>query len=136
MESKIKAIIFDMNGVLAKGVELKHGTPTSHSFHVLISKKLGISLDTWLDAIDSSYSSSIEGNISENKTLTTISKNLNIPPKKIETEVIKIYRKLFHENKDLYQYAFSLKSKGYKIGILSDQWPLSKKAIYDSKKLN
>ena len=135
MKSKIKAVIFDMNGVLALGVELKHGTRISKSFHNTISKKLGIGVDTWLDAIDSVYADSIEGKISEKKTLNTISKNLKISPKKLERLIMKFYRKLFKENKELYNYAFQLKRKGYKIAILSDQWPPSKKAIYHKNKI-
>ncbi len=130
---KIKAVIFDTNGVLALDIELKHGTILSKSFHAKMAKSLKINLDKWFDAIDTSYAKSIEGKISEKKTLNTIAKNLNFPPKKVEKTIIKNYRKLFKKNKELYRYAFKLKKKGYKIAILSDQWHFSKKAIIDKK---
>lgn len=136
MEQQIKAVIFDMNGVLALGIDLKkESSGISTGFHNLVAKKLGINPDTWFDAIDSTYADSIEGKISEKKTLEKISKNLDISKTKLEKIIINAYKKLFRENKSLYDYAFKLKKKGYKIAILSDQWHLSKKAIYNPKKI-
>ena len=132
---KIKAVIFDMNGVLALGVELKHGTSLSKSFHACVSKELGIEIDSWFDSIDPVYSDSIKGKVSEDKTINTISKNLEMSRPKLEKAIIKTYKKVFRENKELYSYAFQLKKRGFKIGILSDQWPFSKKAIYDNRKI-
>lgn len=132
---KIKAIIFDMNGVLALGIELHKGSKSANSFHLAISKKLGISLDTWFDAIDTAYAKSIEGKISNSEVGQTVSKNLQIPQKKLESIIIKEYKKIFHQNKDLYRYAFKKKEEGYKIAILSDQWYFSEKAIFDKKLL-
>lgn len=133
--SKIKAIIFDMNGVLALGIELKRGTASSKGFHSFMANKLNLGLDTWFDAIDTVYADSIEGKVSEKKTLSTISKNLSLVPKRLEKVIIKGYRKLFTENKELYKYAYRLKKRGYKIAILSDQWVFSKKALINEKLL-
>ncbi len=134
-KSKIKAIIFDMNGVLALGVELKNTSKFSKSFHAMMAKKLKVNLDKWFDAIDTVYAKSIEGKISEKKTLNTIAKNLDVKPKKLEKKIIKSYKKLFVKNKKLYKYTFKLKKQGYQIAILSDQWHFSKKAIIDKKAL-
>ncbi|MEX0920588.1 MAG: HAD family phosphatase [Candidatus Pacearchaeota archaeon] len=134
MEQEIKAVIFDMNGVLSLDVELKPGSSLSKSFHNLMAKSLKIDLDKWVDSIDRVYERSIEGKVSEKKTLNTIAKNLGMEPKKIERIIVKNYKKTFKNNKELYTYAFKLKKRGYKIAILSDQWHFSKKALLDKKK--
>ena len=135
MKRGIKAIIFDVGGVL----ELTHYAKIPNqghkllSVHSYISKKLNISLDDWFDSIDSVYGDSMAGKISEKKTLSIISKNLNKSPKKISKILIAAYRKNFKDNKKLYKKAYELKKKGYKIAILSDQWPPSKKALMPEK---
>ncbi len=134
-QNKIKAIIFDMNGVLALDVELKQGSKLSNSFHGRMAKSLNIPLDKWIDSIDRVYERAIEGKISEKETLNTIAKNLEMPAKKIEKTILKNYKKIFCKNKELYKYAYKLKKRGYKIAILSDQWHFSKKAIIDKRVL-
>ncbi len=129
MEQRVKAVIFDMNGVLVKGTELEKETPLFKGFHNMMSKSLKVNIDKWIDAIDTSYAKSIEGKISERETLNTIAKNLDVRPKNLEKTILKNYRKVFKRNKELYRYAFNLKKEGYKIAILSDQWHLSKKAL-------
>jgi epoxide hydrolase-like predicted phosphatase len=126
---KIKALIFDMNGVLVLGIELKRGSRLSNSFHQRIARKIGISIDTWFDAIDAVYADSIEGKISEKRVLNTISKNLDLKPERLERLILKNYKNLFKRNNELHKYAFRMKKKGYRIAILSDQWHLSKKAL-------
>lgn len=132
MKKGIKAIIFDMNGVLALGIELKQGS-FSKSFHESMARSLKINLDTWMDAIDSVYADSIEGVISGKKVAQTISENLNINKKKLEKIILKNYKKIFKQNKILYKKVFELKKLGYKIAILSDQWSYSKKAFVDNR---
>ena len=127
---KIKALIFDMGGVLAGANHHGKIEPVSDDIHVQISKALGIGLDTWIDAIDSSYAKSIEGKLSPGKTKSIISKNLHIPSQTLEKKVLQVYKKLFSQNKKLYDYAIRKKREGYKIAILSDQWPFSKKALF------
>ncbi len=134
-ERKIKAIIFDIGGVLELG---KYSSHPKHlhkllGFHNSISKKLGISLDQWFDAIDTTYAKSITGELTEKKVIKTISKNVNISEKKFERLAIKLYKKQFKENKPLFKLALKLKKQGYKIAILSDQWHLSKKALIKPK---
>jgi len=128
-----KAIIFDMNGVLVLGIELKHGTKIHKSFIKSMANSLKINEDTWMDAVDTIYSKSIEGTVSEKKVVNTIAKNLKISQKKLEKIVIGNYKKLYKENKKLYKYAFNLRKRGHKIAILSDQWVLSKKALVNKK---
>jgi len=137
MKGEIKAVIFDMNGVLELG-KYSEEKIRGHSLlgvHNNISRKLKISVDQWFDAIDSTYAKSIEGNISESKMLKIISKNVKSTPKKLEKIVINAHRKHFKKNKQLFKRAFKFKKQGYKIAILSDQWHLSKKALMLKKEI-
>lgn len=126
MKRGIKAVVFDVGGVLATGDQ-------NIGVNAYMAKKLKISLDHWFDAIDSSYADSIEGKISEEKALSIISRNLEISPKKLSKLLSKAYKKKFKRNKKVYRLAFKLKKKGYKIAILSDQWPPSKRALIPKK---
>lgn len=132
--SKIKAVVFDVGGVLAlnkKPILIKSKKSVIHSLgvHEYISKKLGLSLDQWFDSSDVYYTMAFEGHISEKETLKIISRNTKTPEKKLKKIIIKAYKKNFKQNKKLYGFAFKLKKMGYKIAILSDQWYLSKEAV-------
>jgi len=134
-KTKIKAIIFDIGGVLQLGKYFPH-PKKGHlilGVHHFISKKLKISLDQYFDAIDTTYAKSIEGKISEKETLEKMAKNLKISVKKLRKIFLKAYRKNFKFNKQLFKQALKLKKRGYKITILSDQWYLSKEALVNSK---
>jgi len=142
LKKRVKAVVFDLGGVLAiskfplRLIEDTHlvGVPShcghrSIGVHEYLANKLKIVLDQWFDAIDTIYAKSIEGKVSEKKVLSIISKNLNISPKKLEKLIIKAYRANFIQNKELYNFTFKLRKNGYKTAILSDQWPPSKKAL-------
>jgi len=127
---KIKAIIFDIGGVLEINktplVQRKKGVFRHKGVHEYVSQKLGISLDQYFDSIDTYYTKSMEGRISETQTIKHIANNLKLPERKTKKLFKKAYSKNFQTNKQLYREAFNLKKKGYKIAILSDQWHLSK----------
>ena len=134
-KSKIRAVIFDNNGVLALGrysiKEMReHKTVGVHKF---MAKKLGLNLDSWIDAIDTPYALSIEGKLSRANTLSTIAKNVDTNPERLVRLFGKAYKKIFKENRKLFRIAFGLKDKGYKIGLLSDQWWLSKQFLVSEK---
>tara|TARA_Y100000034_G_scaffold20729_2_gene23771 strand:- start:5065 stop:5727 length:663 start_codon:yes stop_codon:yes gene_type:complete len=135
MKDRIKAIIFDVGGVLVLGKYALHPKREHRELgvHEHIVKKLGISLDQYFDSLDTAYAKSIEGKISKQKALKTISKNLEISKRKLERVFIKAYKENFKQNKELYNLAFKLKKQGYKIAILSDQWYLSKEALISKK---
>lgn len=133
-KSNIKAVIFDVGGVLALGRKtLFLKNHSSKGVHEYMAKKLRISLDAWFDSIDTIYAKAIEGKASKEKALEIMSKNNNTTHKKLEGLFAKAYRKNFKQNKRLYKLAFKLKEKGYKIAILSDQWPVSKEALMPKK---
>lgn len=123
---KIKSLIFDIGGVLYLN-KYSTNTQNSYSIHEFVSKKLGIDIDTYFDSIDEVYVDSIKGEISKQKLLSILSKNLKTKSKKIEKLYGQAYKKGFIRNKELFQKAYDLKKKGYDIAILSDQWHLSKK---------
>ncbi len=132
--SGIKAVIFDVGGVLALGKKsffLKNHS--SKGVQEYMAKRLRISIDTWFDSIDTIYAEAIEGKASKEKALEVMSKNNKISGKKLEGLFARAYRKNFRQNKRLYNLAFRLKEKGYKIAILSDQWQVSKEALMPEK---
>ena len=136
MNKKIKAVIFDVGGVLALSknpIIIRRQGNRTFGVHEFIARKLKISLDQWFDSIDTEYSDSIEGKISKEKVLSIISKNVKTPKRKLQKIILKAYKKNFKQNKKLYKFAFKLKKQGYKIAILSDQWYLSKQALLPEK---
>ena len=135
MVKKIKAVIFDIGGVLQLGKTKRSTQDHLHvsGVHEIVAKKLKISLDQYFDAIDSVYAKSVEVKISKEQVLDKFSHNLNYPKNKLEKLYYRTYKKRYRKNKYLYKIAKKLKNKGYKIAILSDQWHLSKKA-HTSKK--
>ncbi len=130
----IKAVIFDVGSVLQlyKKPVVVNGKDYSGVFEYIVDK-LDIGLDAWFDAIDTAYADSIEGKISERKAVHTIARNLNKKPGELGRLLVNAYRKMFVKNKELYKAAYELKKKGYIIGILSDQWYLSKRALMSPK---
>jgi len=137
MKLKIKALIFDVGGVLevgkAPGLVQRGKNFVNLGVHEYIAKKFKVSVDQWFDSVDSAYADSVEGKISEKKVVSTLSKNLKVKIKKLEEIVTKAYRRGFVRNKEMYQFAFDAKKQGYKIAVLSDQWHLSKKALIEKK---
>ncbi len=128
---EVKAIVFDIGGVLLINEEeyKKRKISQKHlGVHQEVARQLKISVDQWFDAIDTPYALSMQGKISENKVVKTISKNLQISTKRLEKVYLNAFKKHFNKNKELYDFALKLKKQGYKIAILSDQWHLSKKA--------
>lgn len=135
-KKEVRAVIFDIGGVLTQPKSrLDIKTKQNQHYmgvHQKIAKKLNIPLDQWFDAIDSVYSDSYVGKFSEKKTVSIISRNVGVSSQKIKKIVIDSYKENFNQNKQLYNFAFQLKKRGYKIAIISDQWCLSKDAVVNS----
>lgn len=123
---KYKAILFDLGGVLSLGKKQED----MHGVHAEVAKRLGFTMDHYLDAIDGNYPDAIKGKISGSEAMKHMSKNLETTPKKLERIYQRIYKKNFRQNKQLYKYVLSLKRAGYKIGIVSDIWPVAKKVFF------
>src|SRR3989339_1932197 len=132
---QIKAILFDVGGVLALGENsrLENGKFIPSGVHLNMAKKLNISIDQYIDSIDTAYVSAITGKLSKKEVIETLSKNFKIPSKKLKKLYLDSYKKNFKQNKELFKELFKLKKQGYKIAILSDQWFLSKEALMPDK---
>ena len=133
--SKVKAIIFDVGGVLQLGGKTRLSKKDVHTsgVHQIIANKLKISIDQYFDSIDAYYAKSIEGQISKETLLSVLSLNLNYQKDKLQKLYHKTYKKKYKKNFVLYEIAKKLKKQGYKIAILSDQWHLSKEALMPDK---
>jgi len=134
---KIKAIVFDIGGVLVKENYSKKSLDGHYliSVHKYMAKKLKIDLDSWFDSIDSLYAKAIEGLISRDKTIERMANNLKINKNFLIKYFKKAYRRSLKNNKSLYKIAFKLK-KNYKIAILSDQWYLSKDVYVNKRNMS
>ena len=95
MKPKIKAIIFDVGGVLQLG-NPSFGHPNVHSF---VAKNLKLNLDQYFDSIEAVYAQSVEGKISEEKVLKIIARNMKTTPKRLKRIYLKAYRKYYTLNK-------------------------------------
>lgn len=134
-KSEIKAVIFDIGGVLLLGdKKMKYGHQNIN-VHAYLSKQFNMSLKEWFHKIQIDYKKSITGRISKDNILKKISKQLNTNPKKLEKLLILAHKKFYKKNKELYDSAKKLKRKCL-IGILSDQTPFSKKALLNKKFLS
>jgi len=130
-KKKIKAIIFDVNGVLAMDKDKK--SSVHESMHESMAKVLDVHLDTWFDAIDTTYAKSIEGKGTKEGVIKRIADNLDVRTEKLQKLLVKHYRRGFRRNWHLYKIAWKLKRRGYKIAILSDQWHVSKDVFIREK---
>ena len=136
---KIKAIIFDIGGVLqlikydeTSGKSKKSKSPEKTNYtgvHSYVSKKFGLTIDQYFDSIDWIYLKSFTGELSKDKTISLMAEHLKTTPEKIKKAYHTAYKKNFKLNKELLIKAKELKKSGYKIAILSDIWPLAKDVL-------
>lgn len=140
VENKIKAIIFDVGGVLQLPKYSIFRMRGGHSgVHESMAEEFQLDLDSWFDSIDTAYAMSIEGKIGEIEAVKTIAKNLGTISINLKKLFAKAYKKYFKRNNKLYKIVDKLNKKGYITGILSDQWAISNKALIskeDRKKFN
>lgn len=113
---EIKAIIFDVGGVLLKG--------KGKSIHEYISKKLKIDMDNWFDTVEPYWEEMVKDESTTNHSLTIIAKHFNIPKYKLEKLFRKAFKKQFKKDRKMFKLLKKLR-KHYKIAILSDQVQMS-----------
>lgn len=132
--SEIKAIVFDIGGVLLFGdKKIKYGHQNI-KVHEDMCKKFNLNLKQWFEKIETPYEKSITGEWTEKKVLNEFSKKLNTKPEKIKKLFIKAHKKNFKKNKTLYKKIKKLRKK-YIISILSDQNYFSKQALLPKEEL-
>ncbi|MEK6828752.1 MAG: HAD family phosphatase [Nanoarchaeota archaeon] len=130
--SKIKALIFDIGGVLCLPKNKKN--ESVHIFNsfkesLRLSKLVNMKDKKMIGRIRSIYFKSSTGEISKEETLKLFSKQVNVKERKIEKIFYDVYKRNILINKPLMKLAQNLKKNGYKLGIITDQWHLSKKAV-------
>ncbi len=108
---KIKAIIFDVGGVLAK----VNKSPLDY-----VAEKLNIEPKLLLKKRDPEYSLLRKGKLNKKIALSKISKKLKIHRKKLEVSLYGAFRKTHKKNNSIINLARKLK-RNYKIAILSNQ---------------
>jgi len=135
MKQKIKALIFDVGGVLFLPKDNGKEKHLLSSFEeaCLLLKNFGVDTSESFKNLRDIYMKSSRGDISKEETLNLMSKELKIPSEKLENLFEKVYSENTVENKNLYDYVIGLKNKGYKIGILSTQFHLSKGVLIPEK---
>jgi len=134
-KNEIKAILFDIGGVLALGnnSSWKNGKLVPSGVHLEVSEKVKMPLDSYLEAIETNFALAIEGRISETEVVNVLSQKLKVSDRELRKIFVNAYKRNFKQNINLLKKAFELKKLGYKIGILSDQWYLSKQALIPNK---
>jgi putative hydrolase of the HAD superfamily len=134
---KIKAIVFDIGGVLFLK---RFSFSNNHNrdfigVHQYMADKYKLTLDDWFDYIDTPYSKSMEGLISKEKAVSTIAKRLKTTSDMLISSWKWAYRIKVKKNRKLYRLASKLGKMGYIVGVLSDQWHISKEILANEKDL-
>jgi len=129
-KGRVRAIIFDVGGVLNIGANKKI---KQTGVHESIAKKMKITIDEYFDTIDTIYLKSIEGELTRSSVEKQLALKFNISVKKLKKIYYDSYKKHFKLNKELLKIARKLKKEGYIISILSDQWHLSIEALIPKK---
>ncbi len=136
MKDGVKAIIFDVGGVLflAKKKKNQEGKDLLSSFkETCFLLKSYINLEKSYENLRKIYLESSAGKISKKETLELFSKEIGISQKKTKKIFEDVYRKNTIENKKLYNRVLKLKKERYKIGISSIQFHLSKDILIPKK---
>ena len=126
-ESEIKAIIFDVNGVLLKG----HG----RSIHEYMAKKLKTNMDNWFDTIEAYWEDMVKEEFTTEHHLNQIAKHFHVPRYKLDRWFVKAFKKHFKKDRKMFKLVKKLRKNGYKTAILSDQTRMSYQA-YKKYKLD
>jgi len=123
--NKIKAIIFDVNGVLMLG--------RGKDVHEYMAQKLKSNIERWFDTIEPYWSEIVKDESKTLSFLTNVTQEYQIPESKIGKLLRKAFKKRFKKNRKLIKIIKKLNKKGYKTAIFSDQTSFS----YDAfKKYN
>lgn len=123
--TEIKAIIFDVNGVLLVG----HG----RSIHEYMAKKLHIGFEEWFDAINPYWEDMVKEEYTTEHHLNQIVNHFHISRSRLDKLFIKAFKKHFKKDRKMFKLVKKLRKNKYKVAILSDQTRMSYEAY---KKFN
>ena len=115
--NKIKAIIFDVNGVLMLG--------RGKDVHEYMAQKLKSNIERWFDTIEPYWSEIVKDESKTLSFLTNVTQEYQIPESKIGKLLRKAFKKRFKKNRKLIKIIKKLNKKGYKTAIFSDQTSFS-----------
>src|SRR3989344_3544494 len=134
-KTKIKALIFDVGGVLflAKNKKKRNGENLLSSLKEAYRLLKNIDVEKFYADTLEIYMKSSANKISKKETLDLFSKKLGISHEETEKIFEKLYGENVIENKKLYDYILKLKKYGYKIGISSIQFHLSRDVLIPKK---
>lgn len=133
MNKRIKAIIFDVGGVIFSPRDKKRNLLSSFREACFLLKGVDIDFKRDYGSIREIYLESSANKISKSKTLELLSKKFKIPSDRIEIAFLEVYKNNILENRKLYNFILKLKEAGYKIGISSIQFHLSKDILIPEK---
>ncbi len=125
----IKAVIFDVNGVLMLG--------KGRAIHEFMASQLESDIERWFDTIEPYWSEIVRNESKTLSFLTNLTHEYNIHESKLKRLFITAFGKRFKKNSQLFKVAEKLREKGYKTAILSDQTSFSYEAFkkYNMNKL-
>ncbi len=131
----IKALIFDVGGVLFLPKDGKKEKHLLSSFYeaCLLLKDFGIDTSNTKEELREVYLKSSMGDIIKEETANLMASILKVSPERLEEAFKKVYADNTCENIELYEYLLALRSRGYKIGILTTQFHLSKEVLVPKK---
>lgn len=124
----VKAIIFDIGGVLflVKDKKKRFTKNLLSSYKEFCKLVVGIkpSYEELFERSLETYFKSAVGQISKKETIDRLSKILHKSPAATQKLLLNTTRNNVIENKVLLRYVSKLKNRGYRLGILSTQWPI------------
>lgn len=135
IKANIKALVFDIGGVLFLPKENGREKHLLSSFKeaCFLLNEDGFDALSSFDTLFEIYKKSSVGEITKEETKDLMSEILKVSSEQVEESFEKVYRNNTVENTDLYESVLDLKAKGYKLGILSNQFHLSKKVLVPEK---
>jgi putative hydrolase of the HAD superfamily len=137
-ETNIKALVFDIGGVLFLPKENGREKHLLSSFRetCFLLQEDGVDTSQVQETLYDIYKKSSKGEISKEETLNLMSSELDVLPDTVEKLFEKAYRNNTIENTELYEFILKLKKSGYKIGVLTTQSHLSTNVLVPEKYRN